>query len=92
MHPRLPPLVFRPETTRKREENSMFRVGQAQKIPCGMLEMAAVHMEASRATYAAPVKVGALPRVVGVNACAPSRVGVALFSGLRATLVAVGIW
>ena len=32
-----------------------------------MLEMAAVPMEASRATHAAPVKVGALSRVVGVT-------------------------
>ena len=68
-----------------------MRAELGEEASC-MLEMAAVPMEASRATYAAPVKVGALPRVAGVNACAPSRVGVALFSGLRATLVAVDTW
>ena len=68
-----------------------MRAELVEEASC-MLEMAAVPMEASRATYAAPVKVGALPRVAGVNACAPSRVGVALFSGLRATLVAVDTW
>ena len=43
-----------------------MRAELVEEASC-MLEMAAVHMEASRATYAAPVKVGALPRVVGVR-------------------------
>ena len=44
-----------------------MRAELGEEASC-MLEMAAVPMEASRATYAAPVKVGALPWVVGVKA------------------------
>ena len=44
-----------------------MRAELVEEASC-MLEMAAVPMEASRARYAAPVKVGAPPRVVGVSA------------------------
>ena len=68
-----------------------MRAELVEEASC-MLEMAAVHMEASRATYAAPVKVGALPRVVGVTPVTSCHTCGTLSSGLRATLVVVDTW